>query len=52
LLCRNLIIKYTITNDSAILNKIMTNVVQIQKNERELIEILLSKLVKHELANL
>lgn len=45
LLCRNLLIKYTLTNDSSIIDKMITNVRKIIKNETEIIEILLSKLV-------
>lgn len=45
LLCRNLLIKYTLSNQPAIIDKMILNIRNIINNERELIEILLSKLV-------
>ncbi|MNN91110.1 hypothetical protein D3C81_2091670 [compost metagenome] len=45
LLCRNLLIKYLMTNQSSIIDKIIINIGKIRKKEEEQIEILLSNLV-------
>lgn len=45
LLCRNLLIKYMKTNESSIIDKIITIIRKYRKKEAEQIEILLSNLV-------
>lgn len=44
LVCRNLLIKYEITQDLRIIDKMISNLRHMSKNEREFIELLLSKL--------
>ncbi|MDT3426277.1 hypothetical protein J2Z22_001803 [Paenibacillus forsythiae] len=45
LFCRNLLLKYMITKQSSIIDKIITNIRKIRKEEGEQIESLLTKLV-------